>query len=307
MFDNVQKICRRFSDGHTSMSWLIVGGKGLGKRELVQAIGEQLLGKQGITSGFKFLECGLTEEAKKRIQKEILDGRVVEDIDDEDKKTEITVEDVRGAINFLSLKTTLPCKILVVYLAEQMNINAQNALLKTLEEPFEKTLIFLLSENPSKLLPTILSRCQKVYLHPMKQNELLKYIQNKYPEEKNAEWVAGICEGLPGIADEICDYDGLTLYKRLNRFFVPVQKLNVSNVLDFTQEIAKDMHQYHLTTFFILKFLRDQSLRASPAFASKISRLYTGVESVIRKADSLYLDKSQVLSDIIFKIAEQFK
>ena len=307
MSSNVHKICQRFLKDQAAMSWLIVGEKGFGKKELVQDVAEKLLAKQGVASGFKVLECGLTDEAKKKIQKEILEGRAIDITDDEDKKNEITVEDVRRAINFLSLKTTLPCKILAISLAEQMNMNAQNALLKTLEEPFEKTLIFLLSENPAKLLPTILSRCQKIYLHPMDSNELLEHIQRKYPHEKNGEWVAEVSEGLPGIADEICIYDGLTLYKRLNRFFVTIQQLDIAGVLDFTQEISKDNHRYHLCLFFILKFLRNQAMTSNIAFSQKLIKLYSWIESLIRKVDSLYLDRGQVLSDIIFKIAEQYK
>jgi len=307
MSDSAQKICQRFLKDQTSVSWLIVGGKGLGKSRLVKDVAEQLLGVQGIVAGFKILECGLTEEAKKKIQKDILEGKAVNTPNDEDKKNEITVEDVRAAINFLSLKTTLPCKILAISLAEQMNINAQNALLKTLEEPFDKTLIFLLSENPAKLLPTILSRCQKVYLHPMKQSELLKHIQTKYPQEKNAEWVSEIAEGLPGIADEICEFDGFVLYNRLSHFFVPIRNLDITNVLTFSQEAAKDNHQYHLSMFFILKFLRDQALVSPVLFAQKLTKIHSWVESLIRKTDSLYLDKAQVLSDIIFKISEQYK
>ena len=56
-----------------------------------------------------------------------MEGRSVENPSDEDRKSEITVEDVRQTLGFLSLKTSLPCKILVVSLAEHMNINAQNA------------------------------------------------------------------------------------------------------------------------------------------------------------------------------------
>ena len=307
MSDNVQKICQRFLKNQTPMSWLIVGGKGLGKKELVQSIALQLLGEKGMSSGFKILECGLTEEAKKKIQKDILEGKVVEEASEDDKKSEITVEDVRGAINFLSLKTTLPCKILVISLAEQMNINAQNALLKTLEEPFDKTLIFLLSENPAKLLPTILSRCQKIYLHPLSKDQMIQQIQTKYPQEENAQWIADIAQGLPGVAEEICAHDGLKLYTQLNSFFIPIQKLDIAQVLTFAQETAKDSHLYHLAQFFILNFLHSQALNSPLSMGQRWTKIHTWVESLIRKTDSLYLDKAQVLSDIILKIAEQIK
>ncbi len=307
MSEQSQKISQRFLKDNTAMSWLIVGGKGLGKRDLVESVAKDLLGTKGMTSGFKILECGLTEEAKKRIQKNILEGKSVENVSDDDKKNEITVEDIRGGINFLSLKTTLACKILVISLAEQMNINAQNALLKTLEEPFEKTLIFLLSENPAKLLPTILSRCQKVYLRPKTKQQIEHWIEQKYPSEKNLSLVAELSQGMPGIADEICAYDGLSLYRKLNCFLVPMKQLNISAVLDFSQEVSKDKYQWHLSTYFILKFLNEQSQNSSLIVGQKFIHIYHWVESLIRKTDMLYLDKAQVFSDIIFKIAEQLR
>ena len=143
MSDYIQSICDSYTQNPRAMTWMIVGGAGMGKMDTVRLIAQKLLGQQGMASGFKVLECGLTEEAKKKIQKEILEGRSVETTSDEDKKSEITVEDIRQTMGFLSLKTSLPCKILVVSLAEQMNINAQNAFLKTLEEPFDKTLILI--------------------------------------------------------------------------------------------------------------------------------------------------------------------
>ena len=304
MTDYIQQICQSFLDTSKAMSYLIVGANGVGKRALIDSVAQKLLGQQAMASGFKILECGLTEEAKKKIQKDILEGRSVEQTSDDDKKNEITVDDVRSAMTFLALKTTLPCKILVISLAEQMNPNAQNALLKTLEEPFEKTLIFLLSENPAKLLPTILSRCQKIYLHPVSLPELVGQIQQQYPDIQNPEIVAELADGLPGIAREICENDGLNLYNRLGCFFIPVRQQNISDVLNFAQETAKDKHQWHLVCFFILKFLNYQAVHHSLDEAQSYITLYTKTESLIRKTDSLYLDKAQVLSDILLNISE---
>ena len=246
----------------------------------------------------------LTEEAKKKIQKEILEGRSVESISDEDKKSEITVEDIRQTMGFLSLKTSLPCKILVVSLAEQMNINAQNAFLKTLEEPFDKTLIFLLTENPARLLPTILSRCQKIYLHPMSVSELTTKINQDYPEEENAQWIAEVSDGMPGIANKIIQNNGVQLYERLKGFLIPLNQLNLSLVFSFSKEVSKDSVQWDLTIHFIQRFLNEQAFSNSLNEAQKYTKLYDWVQSLTRKSDSLYLDKAQVITDIILKISE---
>lgn len=304
MFDYVQNICDSYTQNPRAMTWMIVGGAGMGKMDTVRLIAQKLLGQQGMASGFKVLECGLTEEAKKKIQKEILEGRLVETTSDEDKKNEITVEDIRQTMGFLSLKTSLPCKILVVSLAEQMNINAQNAFLKTLEEPFDKTLIFLLTENPARLLPTILSRCQKIYLHPMSVSELTTKINQDYPEEENAQWIAEVSGGMPGIANKIIQNNGVQLYERLKGFLIPLNQLNLSLVFSFSKEVSKDLAQWDLTIHFIQRFLNEQAFSNSLNEAQKYTKLYDWVQSLSRKSDSLYLDKAQVITDIILRISE---
>ena len=83
MSDYIQSICDSYTQNPRAMTWMIVGGAGMGKMDTVRLIAQKLLGQQGMASGFKVLECGLTEEAKKKIQKEILEGRSVETTSDE--------------------------------------------------------------------------------------------------------------------------------------------------------------------------------------------------------------------------------
>ncbi len=73
-------------------------------------------------------------------------------------------------------------KVAVVADAHRMNPAAANALLKTLEEPPPATLIILLSDRPSSLLPTILSRCQKVTFEPYSAPELAVVVEELRPE-----------------------------------------------------------------------------------------------------------------------------
>ena len=147
------KIISAYRAGKTAQSWIIYGPEGIGKHKVVDEVSKVLLGEHAgdLSAGLKVIECGLTEEAKKAVQKAILDGQTPDEEDLARKKSEITVEDIRSGIDFLSLKTTLPCRILVISLADEMNEKAQNTLLKTLEEPYDNTLILLISENVEKL------------------------------------------------------------------------------------------------------------------------------------------------------------
>ncbi len=300
----IQEILNQYHQNHTSKSFLIVGPRGIGKKELVNEIGQSFFGNKpaDLLAGLKWIECGLTEESKKTLQKKIGSGELPPEQQELDYKTEITVDELKSGLDFLALKSVLPCKILAISLAEEMNENAQNALLKTLEEPYEKTLIFLLSENPHRLLPTILSRCQRIVLHSMTEAELSSYIQKNFPQITDVEQVVQLSDGIPGIAKMICQNNGVELYQQLSQFLCPVSCMDIPNLFAFFQNFSKD--ELTLVSHFILHFLRHNAFIHQTNQANKFSSLYSWVEDRLILTESLYLDKQQILIDVILKIAE---
>jgi len=83
---------------------------------------------------------------------------------DKTKKT-IGIDEIRGIEKFLNIKPLkLPIKILIINSAQDLTLQAQNALLKTLEEPPQNSKIILELQNSERLLPTIISRCKKINL-----------------------------------------------------------------------------------------------------------------------------------------------
>lgn len=91
-------------------------------------------------------------------------------------KKEIDVSQVRDACaNFALTSGESGVRILIIDSADEMNKNAQNALLKTLEEPPRNCFIFLISHAVGKLLPTIRSRCRVMRFQPKSQDEITDY------------------------------------------------------------------------------------------------------------------------------------
>ena len=86
-------------------------------------------------------------------------------IEPQSKARQIKAEEVRGLIHRMT-QTSFEggWKAGILVSAERMNVNSANILLKTLEEPPAKTLLLLLTDSPQTLLPTIISRCQKIVL-----------------------------------------------------------------------------------------------------------------------------------------------
>ncbi len=94
-----------------------------------------------------------------------------------DEESVIKIETIRELQKEIQLKPYEGTKkVFIINNAEAMTIQAQNALLKTLEEPPSYATIILLTNNASSLLPTIISRCQLLKLVPAKQEEVAEYL-----------------------------------------------------------------------------------------------------------------------------------
>ncbi len=100
-----------------------------------------------------------------------------------EKGKEIKIDQIREAINFLKLKSEKG-KVIIIENAENMNLEASNALLKTLEEPPANTLIILTTSNQNKLLPTIISRTKKIRFKPLSKKDVFEILSLKTDEEK---------------------------------------------------------------------------------------------------------------------------
>lgn len=95
----------------------------------------------------------------------------------------IKIEEIRNLQQFLKLKVPADKpginRIVMIEKAERMRSEAQNALLKTLEEPPTDTMIILTAESPERLLSTIVSRCQNLEILPVSQSQAKEYFEGR--------------------------------------------------------------------------------------------------------------------------------
>lgn len=104
----------------------------------------------------------------------------VEPLADEKKKmsfTTISIDQIREVVDFMHLSTSEKgWRIVVIDPADGMNRNAENALLKVLEEPPHRTLLILLTHQPDKLLPTTRSRCRELKFYPPSRSQIVEIL-----------------------------------------------------------------------------------------------------------------------------------
>lgn len=113
------------------------------------------------------------------------------------KQGEIRVDDAQEILRLLSLKSYEGgYKIVIIWMADKMNIAASNKLLKLLEEPTDKTLFILVAENEEDIIQTILSRCQVLHFNGLNENNIAERLITDFNiEEREARKLAHQAQG----------------------------------------------------------------------------------------------------------------
>jgi DNA polymerase-3 subunit delta' len=118
-------------------------------------------------------------------------------------KPSITIEQVRALIKSTSLALYYAngMRIVLIYDAHLLTDQAQNALLKLIEEPPASTIFLLITDQPEALLETVRSRCAHIYFAPVALADIARFLELQYgAKPAHAHTVAAASQGLPGIA-----------------------------------------------------------------------------------------------------------
>lgn len=131
-------------------------------------------------------------------------------------RQQITVDQVRELGEFL-VRTADGARVAIVELAEELNVNAANALLKRLEEPGPDTHLLLVTAQWSRVLPTIRSRCQRLPMPPGSRDEALAWLRDRLPEQDAGavDRLLRLAGGAPLQALAFAEADVLTLAEQV--------------------------------------------------------------------------------------------
>ncbi|MDO5509744.1 MAG: DNA polymerase III subunit delta' [Weeksellaceae bacterium] len=168
--------------------------------------------------------------------------------------TTLNAEKKQGVINVKTIVSLLHeismqsfsggYKVIIIWLAEYMNNSSANKILKILEEPPAKTVFFLLSEQPSDLLPTILSRCQQIQLPALGEVEIRDILTEKYSVEPAlakdtaAQAMGNVTEALEMLKFSNEEFENLFIDWVRNAFLAKKQLAALAKIRDWSITIS---------------------------------------------------------------------
>ncbi len=182
-------------------AWILAGREGIGKGHFARAAAAELVAEPGMPQPaiqqhpdiivLDHLPANETEEAKRA------DGKPWQ------ARRNITIDQIRRMQQRLTTRPTLGNRrVVIVDPADDMEKNAVNALLKSLEEPPSGTYFILVAHRPGRLLPTIRSRCRILRFAPLPDAEVDAVLRAEAPQADQAARIAAVtaAEGSPGTA-----------------------------------------------------------------------------------------------------------
>jgi DNA polymerase III delta' subunit len=209
-------------------------------------------------------------------------------------------------------------KVFVIEEAELMNAAAQNSLLKTLEEPFGRTLIILLTDQPESLLPTIRSRTQTVRFHALDAALVSKEVLSRGIDPNTARQAAELAEGSLGTALKWIEDGVIPTAQQLHRhlddllagrppddladFFKIAAEAYAKKQVERDENVSLDQAKREALSLYLrLAAQRFRRLLKESDDAADLDLACTAIESIARADD--YLDANVSIAIIFQQLA----
>ncbi|MHA1571179.1 MAG: DNA polymerase III subunit delta' [Alphaproteobacteria bacterium] len=323
---------RAWAGGRLAHGWLISGPAGIGKATLAWRIARYALNLARTPSlaidpqsaTFRQIAAGAHPDCRlvrRSINPKSRPAKL---------RGEIAVDDIRALGPFLRRTAAQGgWRVVVIDTADEMNDSAANALLKLLEEPPPQVLLLLVSHAPSRLLPTIRSRCRTLPLRPLSDSQVSQVIAphagaSDIPAEDLAT-IARMAEGSPGRALALIERGGLAAYRDLLGLMATLPDLDIDRLLNLADGFAsaKGEGAYRTYTELLLWWLtslvragaRRTDASILPEEREIRERLLSGgldpwlsvwekTRDLFARADRVNLDRKQVVLNVYFALAE---
>ena len=273
-----------------SHAYILAGDKGIGKSKIAREFAMELICE-------KHTGCGECPACRQFLADAYPDFFYM----DAEGKESIGIDRIReNIVNDVSIRPYHGrVKIYVIDEADKMTVGAQNALLKTIEEPPEYVVILLLVRNMSLLLETIRSRCIKLLLSVVSNDRIKSWLVEKGTSEDLATVVASYSNGAPGIAKAMAESEDFAgMYNQNVEFLKKISEASINDILLFIEKLKKRTGGFKDFINFLRLWYRDICILK---LTKKIDNLvFIREESIILRLSREYtLKKINSIIDLI--------
>lgn len=273
-----------------SHAYILAGDKGIGKSKIAREFAMELICD-------KNTGCGECPACRQFLAGAYPDFFYM----DAEGKESIGIDRIReNIVNDVSIRPYHgKVKIYIIDEADKMTVGAQNALLKTIEEPPEYVVILLLVRNMSLLLETIRSRCIKLLLSAVSNDRIKRWLVDKGTSEDLATVVASYSNGAPGIAKAMAESEDFAgMYNQNVEFLKKISEASINDILLFIEELKKRTGGFRDFINFLRLWYRDICILK---LTKKIDNLvFIREESIILRLSREYtLKKINSIIDLI--------
>lgn len=316
--DEESMLAEAFEGPRMHHAWMLAGPKGVGKATLAYRFARRALG--AARTGARALDVDPSDPIARRIASgshgDIFTLR--RGLNDRGKpRSEITVDEARGLVSFFNLKASEGgWRVAIIDAVDDLNRNAANAILKTLEEPPPKTVLLLVCHAPGATLPTIRSRCRRLDLRPLDNAQVHAAVAAARDGVVD-EAAVRFSGGRPGRAIALAAADVGAINDAMVKAFSEVPREGARAFLKTAFARAGDRQQY-LAIFLGLarEWLRRASLTglgvsvaeaadaaafaklATPERAQTFARAYEALLQIERETEGLDMDPTQAFGKV---------
>ena len=289
---------KAFATGRPHHAWLIHGPKGIGKATLAYHLAWQVLG--GSEQARRWIE-GRAHPDLFILERQLNDSKPRK------LKQEISVEDVRGLGAFLARTAAANWRVVLIDTADDLNAESANAILKLIEEPPAKTLIFLISHQPGRLLRTLKSRCLRFGLSALSDESVLNII-NALPLDTQPEYEAlatAVAKSLGSVGSALSLLHSLGA-KAFDKF-TSSQKPRLATLTAIANELGgkgQGPDEFRIFSDLLLGHLAQQAKNTSSA---KAASAYESLSQSLRITEGFNLDRKQAALEAMRLVTDALK
>jgi DNA polymerase-3 subunit delta' len=320
--DAAAMVAAAYTAGKLPHALIMAGPRGIGKATLAFHIAHHLLKHPAAANAPDLLA---EPDPASPLFRQIAVGahpsilHLTRPFDDKTKKfkTRLTIDEVRRVSRFLSLTShDGSYRVVIVDPADDMNLNAANALLKNLEEPPARTVFLLVVHSTGILLPTIRSRCQLIRLQPLASADVETALRGLgVPLKENARAPGGLIERAGGSirnAIMLSEFGGLEIADTIDAL-VKASDLDIAMAYRLADAVSgrENEIRFDLMNAHMLDIAAGAASEAAstgdPRGAVNFARVWQELLIAISDTDTYNLDRKQHALNMILRLHDSLR